>query len=90
MTRYAIGPINAKTLTVLATGELDAEGTLHFDVINGGWSGTLDAYGVLRINDSDDSFDDQAVLWSGEVPRDHAGHFNEAIPWINEQLARRK
>lgn len=55
-------------------------GTITFDVINGAWSGTLKD-GLIYIKG--EKIAEGEVLWKGICPHDD---YNEAIPWIQEQV----
>lgn len=63
----------------------DGQGGRHFDCLNGAWSGYLSADGMVYV-EGDKTGRPGTVVWEGTVPRDKS-HYNEAIPWIMEQIA---
>ncbi len=90
MATFGIGHPGSKTVTLWCTGERDAEGVLHFDVINGGWRGTLSPEGLLKVGRDSHEFAAE-VLWEGDIPRKALNgwdrDYNGAIAYMNEQLA---
>lgn len=56
----------------------------HFEVLNGGWKGKL-RHGGIEVRGK---FKPAAVIWRGEVPMPFAQDYNDAIHWIEDELAR--
>lgn len=84
MTTYALG--RTGNVTLWCTGSIDKNGELDFDVINGKWKGHLEVNGVLTVARTKEQFSDIRILWSGDVPHEHARNYNDAMAWIETQL----
>ena len=87
---FAIGYAQAPTKVELWCEDHGShpDGTRRFFVINGGWGGHLTPDGQLYANDSGRVAVAQArVLWEGSVPPRLARDHNDAIAWIEDQLA---
>lgn len=90
MTTYAIANKGDKEVNLWCTGKYKGE-VLHFDVINGLWSGKLYPDGRLVVDAYPKHVHPLAeVIWKGEVPKRYAYEYHTAIPWINDQLKSRK
>ncbi|HPG02924.1 MAG TPA: hypothetical protein P5256_06385 [Beijerinckiaceae bacterium] len=81
MATFAIAtPTDQKHVDLLCTGS-----ERNFTVVNGGWSGSIKD-GVITIRQTKDrraGF----VVWRGELPPHCRDDYEEAISWIDAQLA---
>ncbi len=79
----AIGNDN-KVELLCSVEKVDSDGRIHFEVINGCWSGSF----------KDDEVYEKTfhrkrpakVLWRGQVPNLYSQDYNKAIDWINKIL----
>ena len=59
-------------------------GRIDFYVINGAWEGHIQN-GMVHVDATKHKAPGE-ILWEGEVPTHLSYDYNEAIPWIQEQL----
>ena len=88
---FAIGYAQAPTKVELWCEDhgRHPDGTRRFFVINGGWGGHLTPDGRLYACDGSSPVEGQVrLLWEGSVPPRLARDHNDAIAWIEDQLAR--
>lgn len=85
MTTYAFATAPGQAASLWATMEDLPKGARRYSVINGAWDFTVDRAGVATMG-IDGSRIDPAMVWCGEVPREHARHYNDALKWIREQV----
>lgn len=57
--------------------------TTLFDVLNGGWRGCI-SHDIVTVTNTSKSHPGK-IVWNGVAP---FGDYNEAIPWIQEQVDR--
>lgn len=67
-------------------GRIHPNGTREFDVLHGAWHGSITPAGRLKVTRTKAEIDAQ-IVWEGEVPQDVGGGYNEAIHWIESQIA---
>lgn len=61
------------------------DGVIEFTCINGAWSGTFSPTG-MTVSIEGGMPSPALKNWEGEVPREYARHYNDAISWIKAQL----
>ncbi|MBF7012521.1 hypothetical protein QUC32_23005 [Novosphingobium resinovorum] len=61
-------------------------GTINFLVINGYWNGSIKADGTIAIEGGRYGETQGEICWQGHAPFAES-RYNEAIAWIEEQLA---
>lgn len=64
----------------------DSDGTIHFDVINGAWSGWINGDEVYVFDTTRSHFGNK-IVWQGKAPFSE-WKYNEAIAWIQESVDR--
>lgn len=66
------------------------DGTITFDVINGGWSGEIWPDGTLFIGDDPDPHL-ACIIWEGTVPKRIAerNDYNGVMAWIQKTVDRK-
>ena len=84
---FAIGPETGKLATIWCEYSLPigAGSLTKFTCINGAWNGAYQAGMGVRVQDSL-HFLPAKIVWEGEVPREFARDYNDAIAWINAQI----
>jgi len=81
MSVFAIAsPLDQKSVMLLCRGN-----ERRFTVVNGGWTGSI-RDGVITIHKTGHQRAG-LVVWHGELPAHVAEDFQEAIDWIETQLA---
>lgn len=85
--QIAIGNRGSKEVRLWASIEkTDPDGRIHFFVKNGRWAGTFKG-GDVYVEETKHTFKNNVILWRGTAPFPWEG-YNQAIPWIEAQMAR--
>lgn len=85
--QIAIGNRGSKEVRLWASIEkTDPDGRIHFFVKNGQWAGTFKG-GNVYVEETERTYGDNVILWRGSTPF-HWEEYNEAISWIEGQIAR--